>query len=118
MLLNKKICEKEFVYKRHHSDNIYKFKQRLSDVKWQEVYNNNDASDDYNKFVETFEIIYDECIPLKKCKVKKKYHYHHGLRKGCLKVRIRKRNCIKRILGVRPMKTYKSLKHIKASGIC
>ena len=71
MLLNKKICEKEFVYKRNHSDdNIDKCKQRLSDVKWQEVLNNIDANDDYNKFVETFEIIYDEYIydiRLKKC---------------------------------------------------
>ena len=35
-VVKQKICEKEFVYKRHHSDdNIDKFKQRLSDVKWQ-----------------------------------------------------------------------------------
>ena len=72
-VVKQKKCEKEFVYKRHHSDdNIDKFKQRLSDVKWQEVLNNNDANDDYNKFDETFEFIYDECIPLKKCKVNKK----------------------------------------------
>ena len=87
-VVKQKICENKSVYKRNHcDDNINKFEQRLSDVTWQDVLNNNDANDDYNKFVKTFEIIYDECIPLKKCKVnKKKYHYHLGLRKGCLKV--------------------------------
>ena len=65
---------------------INKFKQRLSDVKWQDVLNNNDANDDYNKFVETFEIIYDECIPLKKCKVnKKKVPLSPWITKGLLK---------------------------------
>ena len=44
--------------KRNHcDDNINKFKKRLSDVKWKEVLNNNDANDDYNKCVDTFEII-------------------------------------------------------------
>ena len=118
-VVKQKICEKEFVYKRHHSDdNIDKFKYRLSDVKWQEVLNNNDANDDYNKFVETFEIVYDECIPLKKYKVNKtKVPLSPWITKGLLKSinKKKKRNCIKRILGVRPMETYKSLKHIKTS---
>ena len=87
-VVKQKICENEFVYKRNHcDDNINKFKQRLSDVKWQDVLNNNDANDDYNKFVETYEIIYDECIPLRNVRlIRKKHHYHLGLRKGCLKV--------------------------------
>ena len=65
---------------------INKFKQRLSDVKWQDELNNNDANDDYNKFVETFEIIYDECIPLKKCNVnEKKVPLSPWITKGLLK---------------------------------
>ena len=44
---------------------------------------------------------------------RKKNHYRLGSPKGCLQVLIRKINCIKSILGIRPMENYKSLKHIK-----
>ena len=60
-------------YKRINSDaNIAKFQQRLSDVKWQEILDNNDADDDYNKFIETFDTLYNECVSLKKCTNNKK----------------------------------------------
>ena len=72
-VVKQKICIKEYVYKRNHcGDNIHKFKKRLSDVKWQEVLHNDNVNNDYNRFVETFEMIYDECIPLKKYIVNKK----------------------------------------------
>ena len=59
---------KKISYKRNHTiDNIANFKQRLSNVQWQEVLDNNSAEDDYNKFIETFNTLYDECIPLTKC---------------------------------------------------
>ena len=57
---------KKITYKRIHTDdNIAKFKQRLIDVKWQEILDNNIADDDYNKFFETFDTLYNECVPLK-----------------------------------------------------
>ena len=34
---------------------------------WCEISDGNDADVDYNKFIETFDNIYNDCIPLKKC---------------------------------------------------
>ena len=43
------------LYKRKHSvDNINKFKKRLSEEKWQEILDNDDANNDYNPFIEQF----------------------------------------------------------------
>ena len=41
------------------------FKQILLDVKWREILDNNNADDDYNKFIETLDTLYNECVPLK-----------------------------------------------------
>ena len=83
--INPKKHENKFIYKRNHSvDNINKFKKRLSEVKWQEILDNNDANDDYNTFIEQFNKVYDECIPLKKCTInRKKILCHRGLLKVC-----------------------------------
>ena len=55
-------------YKRKHTEaNTTQFKQKLSNVKWQEVLDGNNAEDDYDKFIETFTTLYDECIPITKC---------------------------------------------------
>ena len=60
-------------YKRCHSDdNISKFKQCLSSVRWGEVLDDIDVNQDYNTFVTKFQELYDECIPLKKCTSKRK----------------------------------------------
>ena len=60
-------------YKRCHSDdNISKFKQSLSNVRWVEVLDDVDVNQDYNIFVTKFQELYDECIPLKKCISKRK----------------------------------------------
>ena len=58
----------KITYKRNHTnDNIANLKQRLSNVKWQEILDNNNVDDDYNTFFETFNTVYNECVPLKKC---------------------------------------------------
>ena len=58
---------KRVTYKRYHSDdNITKLKHKSSEVKWCEILDDNDADVD-NKFIETFDNIYNDCIPLKKC---------------------------------------------------
>ena len=79
--------EKNYLYKRNHSDhNISKFKQKLSDVTWHEILNNVDVNDDYNKFTETLNALYDECIPIKKCKINRKKHpISPWITKGLLK---------------------------------
>ena len=84
-VVNSKNREKKYVYKRNHSnDNISKLKQKLSNVNWQETLDNSDVNDDYTTFVETFENLYDECIPLKNVKsTEKETQYHHGLLKVC-----------------------------------
>ena len=59
---------KKPIYKRVHSDdNIINFKKKLLKVKWHEILDNIDVNSDYNTFVETFNKLYDECFPLKKC---------------------------------------------------
>ena len=61
--------ENKFLYKRNHSlDNINHLKQKLSNVNWHEELVDNNANDSYNKFINIFIKIYDECIPMKKYK--------------------------------------------------
>jgi len=64
---------KKSQYKRKHTDaNIDLFKEKLKAVKWNEVLDNNNANDDYDKFIDTFNRLYDDCIPQKKCTGKRK----------------------------------------------
>ena len=63
----------EPIYKRSFSDgNINNLKQKLSLVKWNELLDGEDADEDYNKFIEVFMSLYDECIPLRKIKPNKR----------------------------------------------
>ena len=63
----------EPIYKRSFSDgNINNLKQKLSLVKWNELLDGKDADEDYNKFIEIFMSVYDECIPLRKIKLNKR----------------------------------------------
>ena len=82
-----KSSTKKFIYKRINSnENISKLKQKLSDVNWQEKLDNNDVNVDYDKFIEMFDVLYDECIPLKKCTTnRKKDPLSPWITKGLLK---------------------------------
>jgi len=73
-LVNRSNSKKQVSYfKRFHNDNnISRFKEKLSNVNWNEILDNENADDDYNKFVEHFQCLYDECIPLKQCTNKSK----------------------------------------------
>ena len=68
------------LYKRNHCNaNIDKLKQRLSEVQWHESLDNINLNDDYDKFIATFNTLYDEYIQMKKCKInRKKIRCHHG----------------------------------------
>ena len=72
--LDKKACStnKSFYKRVHSDDNISRFKNQLSKVKWEEVLENTNVDDDYDTFLKHFQNIYDECIPLKKCTNKPK----------------------------------------------
>ena len=78
---------KKVTYKRNHTnDNIANLKERLSGVKWQEILDNNNVDDDYNKFLETFNTVYNECVPLNKCtNNKRKEPISPWITKGLLK---------------------------------
>ena len=86
-IASQKNCSKKSTLKRYHTDeNVNKLKQRLSNVKWQEILKNNNVNDDYDKFTETFKSLYDECIPPKKCMVnRKKVPLSPWITKGLLK---------------------------------
>ena len=73
-LVNRTSKKHTSYFKRFHNnnDNIARFKERLSVVKWEEVLDNNNAEDDYNTFIKHFQGLYDECIPLKRCTNKSK----------------------------------------------
>jgi hypothetical protein len=77
----------KFVFKRKHSNaNVDKFRKKLSEVKWEESLHNNNANDDFNKFTNIFEKLYDECIPLKKCTAnRRKEPMSPWITKGILK---------------------------------
>ena len=61
------------IYKRSFSDgNLNNLKHKLSLVKWNEILDGRDADEDYNKFIEIFMSLYDECIPSKKIKPNKR----------------------------------------------
>ena len=76
-----------FVYKRKHTeDNVSHFKQKLSQVDWNDILHGTDADCDYNKCVDEFNELYDECIPLRKCSVnRRKVPQSPWITKGILK---------------------------------
>ena len=113
-LTNHSGSTKKITYKRIHTDdNIAKLKQRLIDVKWQEILDNNNANDDYNKFIETFDTLYNECVPLKKCtNNRRKEPMSPWITKGLLKSINKKNKLYKPYLhspsnkGLQKFKTY------------
>ena len=115
-LTNHSGSTKKITYKRIHTDdNIAKLKQRLIDVKWQEILDNNNANDDYNKFNETFDTVYNECVPLKKCtNNRRKEPMSPWITKGLLKSINKKNKLYKQYLhspsnkGLQKFKTYKN----------
>ena len=75
------------MYRRNHSeDNISRFKNSLSRVNWSEILDGVDANSDYNNFLNKFNELYDECIPMKKSKTnRKKIPQSPWITKGLLK---------------------------------
>ena len=115
--ISRKKHNKKFTYERNHCNvNLNKFKKRLSEIKWQELLDNNDVNDDYDKFIERFNEIYDESILLKKCTVnRKKDPILPWITKGLLRSINQKKNYMNNIFNHQPTLTYKSLKCIKTN---
>ena len=104
------------MYRRNHSDdNISKLNKKLSEVNWCEILDGNNANDDYDKFIVTFDNIYKECIPLKKCNGnRKKEPMSPWITKGLLKSINKKNKLYKQYLNspskerLQKFKTYKN----------
>ena len=81
------INEKCFAYKRTYTkDNISHLKQKLSQENWNDILHGFDAECDYNMFIERFNKLYDECIPLRKYTVNRcKIPQSLWITKGILK---------------------------------
>ena len=94
---------KRVMYRRNHSDdNISKLNKKLSEVNWGEILDGNNANDDYDKFIVTFDNIYKECIPLKKCNGnRKKEPMFPWITKGLLKSINKKNKLYKQYLNSR-----------------
>ena len=77
------ITNNKCVYRRNHiEDDVCRFKNSLS----REILDGVDANSNYNKFVNKFNELYDDCIPLKKSKInRKKNSQSPWITKGLLK---------------------------------
>ena len=63
----------KYVFRHNHSDdNVFTLKNSLLYVNWSEILDGVDANSDYNSFLNKFNLLYDECIPLKKSKTNRK----------------------------------------------
>ena len=100
---------KRVMYRRNHSDdNISKLNRKLLEVSWCEILDGNNANDDYDKLILTFDNIYNECIPLKKCNGnRKKEPMSPWITKGLLKT-INKKNKLYSILTLLVKKVFKN----------
>ena len=47
-------------------DNINNLRQQLSNINWREALEGRNPNECYTDFVNTFNKLYDECIPMKK----------------------------------------------------
>ena len=79
--------EKGFAYKRKYTyDNISHFKQKLSQVNWDDILHGFDVNQDYNEFIVKFNELFDQCLPLRKCNVNRpKVPQSPWITKGMLK---------------------------------
>ena len=79
--------EKKFVYKRKYTDeNIFYFQQKLSQMNWNDVLHGYEADCDYVRFIDKFNELPDQCIPLRKCTVNRhKVPQSPWITKGMLK---------------------------------
>ena len=69
----------------------------MREVNWCDILDGNNADDDYNRFIVTFDDLYNECIPLKKIKSnRKKEPMSPWITKGLLKS-INKKNKLSNI---------------------
>ena len=58
--------------RRYTDDNINLFKSKLSKVDWENILVNANVNVDYTIFLNKFDDLYNECVPLRKCNNKRK----------------------------------------------
>ena len=61
-------------------------KRKLAQVNWNDLLHGIDAESDYDNFISKFNELYDECIPVRKCKInRRKTPQSPWITKGLLK---------------------------------
>ena len=81
------IKTEQYILKRNISDqSIKKFKQKLRDVTWDDIKIFDSVSHSYDRFLQIFLSLYNECFPKIKIKLKPQKHFRPwitlGLRKS------------------------------------
>jgi len=62
---------KTIVYRQQVNErNLSRMKQEVEKINWDDVYNEVDANNGYDTFIDKFDKLYKKCIPVKKCVMK------------------------------------------------
>ena len=103
---------KSKVKKRNYTqENISKFQEQLKLISWATVLNERDANVCYEKFLNEFEDLYDNCFPIEIKTVKTKSVLNKWITKGLIKSSRRKQSLYNRFLKNRTVENEKKYKN-------
>ena len=115
-IAEKEDTNKEFIYKRRFSDqSIRTFKVRLRDINWSKVRQCRNANEAYINFFNIVDLLYDECFPVAKIRLKQKKHFTPWITKGIKKSSKRKQKLYEKFLKQRTIlneEKYKAYKNL------
>ena len=97
-IAEKQDAKKEFIYKRRFSDqSIGTFNIRLREVNWSKVRQCRNANEAYI-FFNIIKLLYDECVPVAKIRLKQKKHFTPWITRGIKKSSKRKQKLYEKLL--------------------
>ena len=106
----------QYILKRNIFDqSINKFRQKLSDVTWNDIKIFDSVNHSYNRFLQIFLSLYKECFPKIKIKLKPQKHFRLRITLGIRKSSKRKQRLYEKFLKTRTAKTeteYKTYKNM------
>ena len=98
-IAEKQDAKKEFIYKRRFSDqSIGTFNIRLREVNWSKVRQCRNANEAYINFFNIIKLLYDECVPVAKIRLKQKKHFTPWITRGIKKSSKRKQKLYEKFL--------------------
>ena len=110
-----KETEERFIFRRDISDiSVEKFKYKLRTVSWDSITNSSDTDKAYDKFIEIFSSLYDDCFPKKKIKLKPQKYNNPWITKEIKKSSKRKQKLYEKFLKNRNEKNEKLYKSYKS----